>query len=110
MIPKTREGESISCGKVDKSIKMKPFLHTLRAKLAQLSFRTGLIVLLCCVPFYILSFAQMALDIDVRWKGALWVLFFGLAKAFQYTGIAILGVEGYRKVKQRWRSAWRSKS
>ena len=26
-----------------------------------LSFRTGVIVLLCCIPFYVLSFAQMLL-------------------------------------------------
>ena len=54
---------------------MKQFLNTLRAKLAQLSFRTGVVVLLACVPFYLLSFAQMALDIDVRWKGVLWWCF-----------------------------------
>ena len=89
---------------------MKQFLNTLRAKLAQLSFRTGVVVLLACVPFYLLSFAQMALDIDVRWKGVLWVVLFGLAKTCQYTGIAILGVEGYRKVKSRWRGCWRNKS
>ena len=29
--------------------------------LQSLSFRTGVIVLLCCIPFYILSFAQMLL-------------------------------------------------
>ena len=27
--------------------------------LQSLSFRTGVIVLMCCIPFYILSFAQM---------------------------------------------------
>ena len=40
--------------------------------LQSLSFRTGVIVLLCCIPFYILSFAQMLLPISVTAKGILW--------------------------------------
>lgn len=33
--------------------------------LQSLSFRTGVIVLLCSIPFYILSFAQMLLPVSV---------------------------------------------
>lgn len=67
--------------------------------LRQLSFRTGVIVLLLCIPFYILSFAQMALPISASAKGVLWFILFGLAKTFQYGGITILGVEGVKRVK-----------
>lgn len=78
---------------------MKSVFVKLKQWLAGLSFRTGVIVLLCCIPFYILSFAQMLLPISVEAKGVLWVVFFGLAKTAQYGGITILGVEGYRRVK-----------
>lgn len=67
--------------------------------LSRLSFRTGVIVLLTCVPFYILSFAQMALPISAKAKGILWVILFGLAKTFQYGGLTILGVEGVKRLK-----------
>ena len=53
-----------------------------------------------CIPFYILSFAQMALPISVKAKGILWFVLFGLAKTFQYGGITILGVEGIKRIKQ----------
>ena len=69
------------------------------AWLKGLSFRTGVVVLLCCIPFYILSFAQAFLPISVATKGILWVVFFGLAKTFQYGGLTILGVDGYNRVK-----------
>ncbi len=58
-------------------------------------------MLALCVPFYILSFAQMALPLSTTAKGVLWIAFFGLAKLFQYAGLAILGVEGYKRVKAR---------
>lgn len=64
-----------------------------------LSFRTGLIVLALCIPCYIFSFAQAALPISLAWKGALWVIFFGLAKTFQYGGLLILGKEGVRRLR-----------
>lgn len=64
-----------------------------------LSFLTGVIVLLCCIPFYALSFAQMLLPISAAAKGVLWTVLFGLAKACQYGGLTILGVEGYQRVK-----------
>lgn len=67
--------------------------------LSKLSFRTGVIILALCVPCYILSFAQMMLPISATAKGVLWFVLFGLAKTTQYTGLAILGVEGWRRVK-----------
>lgn len=71
--------------------------------LQSLSFRTGVIVLLCCIPFYILSFAQMLLPISVTAKGILWTVLFGLAKTCQYGGLTILGVEGYKRLKNKFR-------
>ena len=44
-------------------------LYNVKHWLQSLSFRTGVIVLLCCIPFYILSFAQMLLPISVT-KGS----------------------------------------
>ena len=60
----------------------------------------GVIVLLCCIPFYVLSFAQMLLlPISAAAKGVLWTILFGLAKTCQYGGLTILGVEGYVRLK-----------
>lgn len=67
--------------------------------LARLSFRTGVIVLAMCVPFYIISFAQMTLPISASAKGVLWFIFFGLAKTAQYGGLTILGAEGIKRLK-----------
>lgn len=75
----------------------------IKNRLSGLSFKTGVIVLALCVPFYILSFAQMALPISTSFKGVLWVVFFGLAKTFQYGGLVILGAEGTKKVKAYFR-------
>ena len=77
-------------------------LKHIKTWLQGLSFRTGVIVLALCIPFYILSFAQMALPtkyLSVETKGILWVVLFGMAKTCQYGGLTILGVEGYRRVK-----------
>lgn len=78
---------------------MKKMLQRIRLWLQSLSFRTGVIVLLCCIPFYILSFAQMLLPISAAAKGVLWTVLFGLAKTCQYGGLTILGVEGYQRLK-----------
>ena len=75
--------------------------HKLKSCLQSLSFRTGVIVLLCCIPFYILSFAQMLLPISISAKGILWTILFGLAKTCQYGGLTILGVEGYKRLKDK---------
>ena len=77
--------------------------HTVKQWLQSLSFRTGVIVLLCCIPFYILSFAQMLLPISVTAKGVLWTILFGLAKTFQYGGLSIPGVEGYKRLKSKFK-------
>lgn len=80
----------------------KEMLNRIKAWLSGLSFRTGVIVLLMCIPFYILSFAQMALPISVEAKGVLWFVLFGLAKTCQYGGLTILGVEGLRRLKAKF--------
>ena len=72
---------------------------SIKSKLQKLSFRTGVIVLLMCIPFYILSFVQVFFPVSTTTKGVLFTVFFGLAKSFQYGGIAILGKEGYKRVK-----------
>lgn len=77
--------------------------RSIRTWLQSLSFRTGVIVLLCCIPFYILSFAQMLLPISAATKGILWTVLFGMAKTCQYGGLTILGVEGYRRLKDMFR-------
>lgn len=74
-----------------------------KAWLQSLSFRTGVIVLLCCIPLYVLSFAQMLLPISATAKGGLWTVLFGLAKTFQYGGLTILGVEGYKRLKRKFK-------
>ena len=74
-----------------------------RQWLQSLSFRTGVIVLACCIPFYIWSFAQMLLPISAPAKGILWTVLFGLAKTFQYGGLTILGVEGYKRLKSKFK-------
>lgn len=84
--------------------KMRDGIRWIKEKLKRMSFRTGVIVLLCCIPFYILSFAQMALPISVALKGTLWVILFGMAKATQYTGLLILGAEGVKRIKKWFRN------
>ncbi len=71
--------------------------------LSKLNFRTGVVVLALCLPCYIASFAQMALPFSTTTKGVLWVVLFGLAKTFQYAGLAILGVDGWKRLKARLR-------
>ena len=73
------------------------------SKLSRLSFKTGLTVAAVCAVCYLISFAQMLLPISVAAKGALWVLFFGLAKTAQYTAIAIVGKAGIEKIRSRFK-------
>jgi len=82
--------------------RFKRILGSIKRWLARLSFRTGVIVLALCVPCYIFSFAQMALPISAQAKGILWVVFFGLAKTFQYSGLTIIGVDGWKRLKSRF--------
>ena len=88
------------------SREMDAIMHTfynVKHWLQSLSFRTGVTVLLCCIPFYILSFAQMLLPISVTAKGILWTVLFGLAKTCQYGGLTILGVEVYKRLKDKFK-------
>ena len=78
---------------------LKRIIERVKAWLSQLSFRTGVVVMLCCIPLYVLSFAQMLLPISTSVKSVLWVVLFGLAKTAQYGGLTILGVEGVRRLK-----------
>lgn len=84
---------------VNDSTALRRFFLKVQAWLQGLSFRTGVIVLLSCIPFYILSFAQMALPTSAATKTLFWTILFGLAKTAQYSGLTILGVEGYRRLK-----------
>ena len=79
---------------------MKKYLKKIQEWLSKLSFRTGVIVLVMCIPFYILSFAQMALPISTTAKSVLWFILFGMAKTCQYGGLTILGVEGVKRLKR----------
>ena len=78
---------------------VKDCVAKIKELLSRLSFRTGVIVLGSCIIFYVLSFAQALLPISAATKGVLWFVLFGMAKTAQYTGLAILGVEGWRRVK-----------
>ena len=82
-------------------LRFRIFLRRTKKWLAGFSFRTGLIVLGVCVLFYILSFAQMLLPISSALKATLWFWLFGLAKLFQYSGLAIIGVEGVKRLRMR---------
>ncbi len=74
-------------------------MKCLRLWLSKLSFRTGIILIVMSVICYVISFAQILLSISITAKSVLWVVFFGLAKTFQYSGLFVLGAEGIKKVK-----------
>ena len=76
------------------------YLTQLKNWLAGLSFRTGICVLIACILCYAISFAQMLLPISVSAKGLIWTIFFGIAKATQYTALLILGKAGIDRVKK----------
>lgn len=82
---------------------MKQFWYSVKEAiknlLSKLSFRTGVIILISCVVFYILSFVQALLPLSTSTKGVLFIVFFGLAKTTQYTGLAIVGVQGWQRIK-----------
>lgn len=84
--------------------KIKNIFEKVKAWLAGLSFRTGVVLIVICMVCYIISFAQMLLPISVGAKGVLWFIFFGLAKTFQYSGLAVLGTAGINRLKTWWRS------
>ena len=78
----------------------KAVVSRIKAWLSRLSYRTGVIILALCIPCYILSFAQMMLPISNTAKGVLWFILFGMAKTTQYTGLTIIGVEGWKRLKE----------
>lgn len=82
---------------------MKQFFVNIREVLkrffARLSFRTGVVILILCALCYIAAFAQILLPISATAKTALGITFFGLAKTTQYTGLAIVGVKGWQRIK-----------
>ena len=83
---------------------MNSILNKLKLFLSRLSFRTGIILVILCVLSYVISFAQMLLPISATTKGILWVVFFGIAKLFQYTALVILGTEGVKRLKRWWKN------
>ena len=83
--------------------KFKSAITAIKSWLATLSFRTGVVVLASCVLFYLLSFAQALLPISTEAKSVLFIVFFGLAKTTQYTGLAIVGVQGWQRIKSWYR-------
>lgn len=86
-----------------RSGKLAASLIRVKCWLASLSYRTGIDVLAACVVLYAISFAQMLLPISVTAKGALWVIFFGLAKTAQYSALLILGKAGIKSLRNKFR-------
>ncbi len=74
-------------------------IEKLKNWLKGLSFRSGVIASILCAVCYTISFAQMILPISVGAKSIIWTIFFGLAKALQYSAIAILGKSGITRLK-----------
>lgn len=66
-----------------------------------LSTRTGVILLVVCILLYLASGIQALLPLEESTKGILFITFFGLAKVFQYSAIAVLGVKGWQKFKTK---------
>lgn len=79
---------------------LRDILNAIKRVLRKLSFRTGVMFLVACVIFYILSFAQALLPVSGATKSVLFIILFGMAKLTQYTGLTIVGVEGWRRIKQ----------
>ena len=76
--------------------KFRNILEGVKRVLGKLSFRTGVMVLVACAIFYILSFAQALLPIPATAKSVLFIILFGMA---------IVGVKGWRRIKmgfKRW--------
>lgn len=79
---------------------MKKLFSVIRTWLAGLSFRTGVIVAAISLLCYAVSFGQLLLlPLSVATKGVLWTVFFGLAKAAQYSALAILGKAGVTRLR-----------
>lgn len=81
---------------------MKNFRQRLKIWFQGFSPKTGVILLIICVALHILAFGQIAMPfLAPSTKKTLGIILFSLAKAFQYSGLAIVGVEGYKQLKKR---------
>ncbi len=81
---------------------MRDFRQRLRIWLQGFSPQTCINLLIICLILHIIAFGQFALPFfPPSTKKTIGVVVFSLAKAFQYTGLSILGVEGYKKLKDR---------
>lgn len=83
--------------------RFRQFLNRVKAYLAQFTFRQGVVVLVVCVLCYIASAVQALLPFSAATKSILFIIFFGMAKLTQYVGLAIVGVEGWRRIKAYFR-------
>lgn len=86
---------------------MKQLWATVKRWLQSLSFKTGVAVLAMCIPFYLASGVAVAVAGDWRRAGLWFVVLFGLAKTCQYGGLTILGVEGFKRLKEKLRKGKR---
>lgn len=82
---------------------MKGVWERVKEFLQGLSFRTGVITLIACAVFYLLSFGVFLLPIATSIQGILWATLFGMAKTTQYAGLLILGKEGVVRLKRALR-------
>ena len=64
-----------------------------------LSIRTGIILLIICVLLYVVALIQPLLPISKVAKTIIFTTSFGLAKIFQYSAVAVLGVKGWKLLK-----------
>ena len=76
-------------------------LERIKSFFKRLSTRTGVILLIVCILLYLASGIQALLPLEESTKGILFIIFFGLAKVFQYSAIAVLGVKGWQKIKAK---------
>lgn len=81
---------------------MKRYLQRMKIWFQGFSPKTGVFLLIICVVLHILAFGQIAMPfLSPSTKKTLGIVLFSMAKAFQYSGLAIVGVEGYKRLKNR---------
>lgn len=71
----------------------------IKTALSKLSFRTGLILLVLCLLFHGVAVGFFTIPLEGETKALLITISFALAKIFQYSAVAILGVRGVMRVK-----------
>lgn len=79
-------------------------LEKVRFWLSRLSFRTGVIVLVFCVILHVAAFVPMAFDVTPEFKAKWGLWFFGAAKVAQYSGLAIVGAEGIKRLRRYFKN------